>query len=57
MGVEWEANDPVGIELCEYLNERVIPANGKLGDRKIKKGSGIGIKPVSKTGSQRTVRK
>ena len=57
MGVEWEADDPVGIELREYLNTKVIPANGKLGEKKIKKGSGIGIKPVSKTGSQRHIRK
>ena len=57
MGVEWEANDPIGIQLCEYLNTKVIPANGKLGKRQIKEGSGIGIKPVSKTGSQRHIRK
>ena len=57
MGVEWEANDPVGIELRQHLNSTVIPANGKLGQRQIKEGSGIGIKPVSKTGSQRHIRK
>ena len=57
MGIEWEANDPVCVELREYLNETVIPANGKLGNRTIKEGSGIGIKPVSKSGSQRHIRK
>ncbi len=57
MGVEWEANDPVGIKLIEYLNTEVIPSNGKLGQRKIPKRSGIGIKPVSKSGSQRHIRK
>ena len=57
MGVEWEADDPVGIELREYLNTTVIPANGKLGKRTIKEGSGIGIKPVSKSGSQRHIRR
>ena len=57
MGIEWAANDPIGIQLREYLNTNVIPANGKLGDRKIKEGSGIGIKPVSKIGSQRHIRK
>jgi len=35
----------------------VIPANGKLGQRRIPAGSGIGIKPVSKNGSQRHIRK
>ena len=57
MGVEWEANDPIGQELREHLNSVVIPANGKLGNRQIPEGSGIGIKPVSKHGSQRHIRK
>jgi isocitrate dehydrogenase len=57
MGIEWEASDPVGIELIRHLNETVIPANGKLGNRQIPAGSGIGIKPVSKNGSQRHIRK
>ncbi len=57
MGVEWEASDPIGIELVQYLNSDVIPANGKLGKRQIPRGSGIGIKPVSKKGSQRHIRK
>ncbi len=57
MGVEWEADDPIGRELRNHLNEVVIPANGKLGKRQIPEGSGIGIKPVSKHGSQRHIRK
>ena len=57
MGVEWEDSDPVGQELRKHLNEVVIPANGKLGQRQIPEGSGIGIKPVSKHGSQRHIRK
>ncbi len=57
MGIEWEAKDPVGIELREHLNKVVIPANGKLGQRQIPKEAGIGIKPVSKEGSQRHIRK
>ena len=57
MGVEWEADDPVGQKLREHLNAVVIPANGKLGKRQIPEGSGIGIKPVSKHGSQRHIRK
>ena len=57
MGVEWEADDAVGQELRKHLNEVVIPANGKLGKRQIPEGSGIGIKPVSKAGSQRHIRK
>jgi isocitrate dehydrogenase len=57
MGIEWEADDAVGQELRKYLNDVVIPANGKLGKRQIPEGSGIGIKPVSKHGSQRHIRK
>ncbi|MDA7634026.1 NADP-dependent isocitrate dehydrogenase, partial [bacterium] len=57
MGIEWEADDAVGQELRQYLNDVVIPANGKLGKRQIPEGSGIGIKPVSKNGSQRHIRK
>ena len=57
MGVEWEASDPVCIKLIEHLNTEVIPSNGKLGKRKIPQGSGIGVKPVSKEGSQRHIRK
>ena len=57
MGVEWEADDPIGKDLRQHLNEVVIPANGKLGTRQIPEGSGIGIKPVSKHGSQRHIRK
>ena len=35
MGIEWEADDAVGQELRQYLNDVVIPANGKLGQRQI----------------------
>ena len=57
MGIEWEATDPVCLALIEHLNTTAIPANGKLGHRRIPAGSGIGIKPVSKAGTQRHVRK
>ncbi len=57
MGIEWDASDEIGKELIKHLNENVIPSNGKLGNREIPLGSGIGIKPVSKNGSQRHIRK
>ena len=57
MGIEWEDTDPEGIQLIEHLNSRVIPSSKKLKNRKISKGSAIGIKPVSKQGSQRHIRK
>ncbi len=57
VGIEWEANDPIGRSLIEHLNNKVIPSSESIKNRKIPKGSGIGIKPVSKTGSQRHIRK
>tara|TARA_Y100001968_G_scaffold1655_1_gene1405 strand:+ start:9661 stop:11085 length:1425 start_codon:yes stop_codon:yes gene_type:complete len=57
MGIEWECDDPTGIELIQYLNRSVIPANGKLGKKIIPDNCGIGIKPVSKIGSQRHIKK
>ena len=57
MGIEWEDTDSACIKLIEHLNELVIPSSAKLKNRKISKGSAIGIKPVSKKGSQRHIRK
>ena len=57
MGIEWEFDDNVCIDLINHLNNEVIPNSKKLKDRKIPHGSGIGIKPVSKSGSQRHIRK
>ena len=57
IGIEWAADDAVGQELLKHLNETVIPASPKLGNKKIREGSGIGIKPVSKEGTQRHVRR
>ncbi|WP_320663695.1 NADP-dependent isocitrate dehydrogenase [Prochlorococcus sp. MIT 1223] len=57
MGIEWEDIDPEGIKLIEHLNSKVIPGSKKLTNRKISRGSAIGIKPVSKFGSQRHIRR
>ena len=57
MGIEWEAEDNNCLELINYLNNVVIPKSKNLKNRSIPNGSGIGIKPVSKSGSQRHIRK
>jgi isocitrate dehydrogenase len=57
LGIEWKAGDPVGDRLLKALNEDYIPSTPSLGKKQIRLDSGIGIKPISKTGSQRLVRK
>jgi len=57
MGIEWEAEDNNCLELINHLNKIVIPKSKNLKNRSIPDGSGIGIKPVSKSGSQRHIRK
>tara|TARA_Y100000589_G_scaffold330887_1_gene382033 strand:+ start:1980 stop:3404 length:1425 start_codon:yes stop_codon:yes gene_type:complete len=57
MGIEWEAEDENCVNLIDFLNNKLIPNSKKIKDRKISIGSGIGIKPVSKMGSQRHIRK
>ena len=57
MGIEWEAEDENCINLIKYINDNVIPKSPKLKNRSLSINSGIGIKPVSKFGSQRHIRK
>ena len=57
MGIEWEAKDENCINLVKYINDNVIPKSPKLKNRSLPINSGIGIKPVSKFGSQRHIRK
>ena len=57
MGIEWEAEDENCINLINYLNTNVIPNSPKLKNRSLPISAGIGIKPVSKFGSQRHIRK
>ena len=57
MGIEWESEDENCINLINYLNNTIIPNSPKLKNRSLPKSAGIGIKPVSKSGSQRHIRK
>tara|TARA_Y100001933_G_scaffold206738_1_gene209685 strand:+ start:158 stop:1588 length:1431 start_codon:yes stop_codon:yes gene_type:complete len=57
MGIEWEAEDQICKDLINHLNNFVIPNSEKLKGRELPKSAGIGIKPVSKEGSQRHIRK
>ncbi|MBW4551928.1 MAG: NADP-dependent isocitrate dehydrogenase [Aphanocapsa sp. GSE-SYN-MK-11-07L] len=57
LGVEWRQGTEICDRLIKILNEDLIPATPEHGKKRIRLDSGIGIKPVSKTGSQRLVRR
>jgi isocitrate dehydrogenase len=57
LGIEWKQGSEIGDRLIKILNEDLIPATAEHGKKKIPLDSGIGIKPISKTGSQRLVRR
>jgi isocitrate dehydrogenase len=51
-GIEWEEGTPEVARLIEFLNHEML----KGGKKQIRLDSGIGIKPMSVTGSKRLVR-
>ena len=51
-GVEWEEGTPEVAKLIKFLNEDML----KGGKKQIRLDSGIGIKPISVTGTKRLVR-
>ncbi|MGV2826442.1 NADP-dependent isocitrate dehydrogenase [Myxosarcina sp. GI1(2024)] len=57
LGIEWKQGSEVGKKLIDLLNQELIPATPEHGNKQIPQDSGIGIKPISKTGSQRLVRR
>jgi isocitrate dehydrogenase len=57
LGIEWKQGDEIANKLIKLLNEELIPATPEHGTKQIPLDSGIGIKPISKTGSQRLVRR
>lgn len=57
LGIEWKAETEGAKTIIDYLNNELIPASPKLGKKQIRLDSGVGIKPVSKTGSQRLIRR
>jgi isocitrate dehydrogenase len=57
LGVEWRQGNEICDRLINLLNEDLIPATPEHKGKQIRLDSGIGIKPVSKTGSQRLVRR
>lgn len=57
LGIEWPQGSEIGDQLIHFLNSELIPATPEHGKKQIRLDSGIGIKPISKTGSQRLVRR
>ncbi|MBW4661025.1 MAG: NADP-dependent isocitrate dehydrogenase [Drouetiella hepatica Uher 2000/2452] len=57
LGIEWKQGSEIGDRLIKILNEELIPATPEHGKKRIPLDSGIGIKPISKNGSQRLVRR
>ncbi|XGB43467.1 MAG: NADP-dependent isocitrate dehydrogenase [Nodosilinea sp. LVE1205-7] len=57
VGIEWKQGDPTCDRLITLLNTDLIPATPEHGKKQIPLDSGIGIKPISKRGSQRLVRR
>ncbi|MGK7877295.1 MAG: NADP-dependent isocitrate dehydrogenase [Xenococcaceae cyanobacterium] len=57
LGIEWQQGSEIGDKLIHLLNSELIPATPEHGKKQIPLDSGIGIKPISKTGSQRLVRR
>jgi isocitrate dehydrogenase len=57
LGIEWKAGTTGAEKLIKILNEDLIPATPEHGKKQIRLDSGIGVKPISKTGSQRLVRR
>ena len=57
LGIEWKQGSAIADKLIEYLNTDLIPSTPEHGKKQIPLDSGIGIKPISKTGSQRLVRR
>ncbi|AFZ44306.1 isocitrate dehydrogenase (NADP) [Halothece sp. PCC 7418] len=57
LGVEWKEGTETAQKLIEILNKDLIPNTPEHGKKQIRLDSGIGVKPISKTGSQRLVRR
>src|SRR6266851_4772343 len=51
-GIEWEQGTPEVAKLIEFLNKEML----KGGKKQVRLDSGIGIKPISVTGTKRLVR-
>lgn len=56
LGIEWKQGTEMCDKIINLLNNDLIPNSPEHKNKQIRLDSGIGIKPISKTGSQRLVR-
>jgi len=52
-GIEWKSGTPEVKKLIDFLNNDMLKGTGK----KVREDSGVGIKPISPTGTKRLVRR
>ena len=52
-GIEWKAGTPEAKKLIDFLNDEMMKGSGK----EVRADSGVGIKPISATGTKRLVRR
>jgi isocitrate dehydrogenase len=52
-GIEWKSGSPEVKKLIDFLNKDML----KGGSKKVREDSGVGIKPISPTGTKRLVRR
>lgn len=57
LGIEWPQGSDIAQKLIALLNNDFIPATKEHGKKQIRLDSGIGIKPISITGTKRLVRR
>lgn len=57
LGIEWKAETETAKKLIDFLNQDLIPNTPEHGKKQIPLDAGLGIKPISKKGSQRLVRR
>ena len=57
LGIEWKQGTEICDRLIKILNDDLIPATPEHGNKQIRLDSGLGIKPISKFGTQRLVRR
>ncbi|HXM96573.1 MAG TPA: NADP-dependent isocitrate dehydrogenase [Candidatus Dormibacteraeota bacterium] len=53
IGIEWKSGTPEAKKVLEFLNNEML----KDGEKQIRWDSGVGIKPISPTGTKRLVRR